>query len=297
MNVRSKGEKGFELSAHIVLILLSLLAVIPFVLLIISSFTDEAVAVSQGYRFFPEKFSVSAYAYILREWAQIGRAYLITIIVTIIGTLVSILITSMFAFGLTLKNVPGIKIVFLLALFTMLFNGGIVSTYYVYCNFVHIKNTLWALIVPGLLMNGFNIILVKNYITTNIPAELMEAAEMDGAGLFYIYRKLILPLSTPIMATIGLMAAVAYWNDWTNGLYYISDSKLYSIQQLLNQLSSNIQFLVNNGTNLSGSDMLNLPSVTIRMAIAVVAILPILCIYPFFQKYFAKGITLGAVKG
>ncbi len=297
MNVRSRGEKGFELCGHIVLIILCLLALIPFALLIIASFTDEAVAVVNGYQFFPQKFSISAYEYILKEWGQIGRAYLITIIVTSIGTFGSIAITSMYAYGLTIKNVPGLKIVFLLTLFTMLFNGGIVSTYYVYNNLIHIKNTIWALIVPGLLLNGFNVILVKNYIATNIPGELLEAAEIDGAGLFRIYMKLILPLSTPILATVGLMSAVSYWNDWNNGLYYVSDTKLYSIQQFLNQLSMNIQFLVNNATKLTSSDMLTLPSVTIRMAIAVVAILPILCIYPFFQKYFAKGITLGAVKG
>ena len=297
MNVRSAGEKKFEFAAHIVMILLCFLALIPFVLLIMASFTDEAAAVTNGYRFIPEQFSLKAYTYIFKEWMQIGRAYMITIIVTVAGTLASVIFTSMYAYGLSVKNVPGLKLVFMLTLFTMLFNGGIVSTYYIYCNLIHIKNTLWALMIPGLLMNAFNVILVKNYIRSNIPGELIEAAEIDGAGQFRIYFKMIMPLSTPIMATIGLMSAVTYWNDWNNGLYYITDNKLYSIQQLLNQMNSNVQFLVNNASNLSGADLTNLPSVTIRMAIAVVAILPILCIYPFFQKYFAKGITIGAVKG
>lgn len=297
MNVRSKGEKRLEVSAHGVMIILCLLALLPFILLIMASFTDEAVAIADGYRFWPAKFSTMAYDYIFKEWAQIGHAYLITMIVTVMGTAASVVFTAMFAYGLTVKNIPGLKVIFLLTLFTMLFNGGIVSTYYIYCNLIHIKNTLWALIIPGLMMNAFNIILVKNYISSNIPGELIEAAEMDGAGQLRIFFKIVVPLSVPILATIGLMSAVMYWNDWNNGLYYITENKLYSIQQLLNQMNSNIQYLVNNAANLSGVDLSNLPSTTIRMAIAVVAILPILCVYPFFQKYFAKGITLGSVKG
>lgn len=297
MNVRSKGEKRMEISAHIVMIVLCLLAILPFILLIMASFTDEGVAVTNGYRFWPEKFSTVAYVYIFKEWAQIGHAYLITIIVTVVGTAASVVFTAMFAYGLTVKNIPGLKIVFMLTLFTMLFNGGIVSSYYVYCNAIHIKNTLWALIMPNLMMSAFNIILVKNFINGNVPGELLEAAEMDGAGQFRIFFKIVIPLSVPILATIGLMSAVMYWNDWNNGLYYITESNLYSIQQLLNQMNNNIQYLVNNAANLSGVDLANLPGTTIRMAIAVVAILPILCVYPFFQKYFAKGITLGSVKG
>ena len=140
-------------------------------------------------------------------------------------------------------------------------------------------------------------ILVKNYMKNNIPGELREAAEVDGAGPIYIFFKIIMPLSTPILATVGLMSAVSYWNDWNNGLYYITKSNLFSIQQLLNQMNENVQYLVNNAANLGGIDLSTLPSATMRMAIAVIAIIPILCIYPFFQKYFAKGITVGAVKG
>ena len=297
MNVRSKEEKRLELSGHIVLIILCLLTIMPFVLLIASSVTDESAVITEGYKFIPKEFSLEAYHYIFAEWAQIGHAYFITIIVAIIGTFFCIMVTTMFAFGLTFEDIPGTKLLFILCLFTMLFNGGIVATYYTYCNFIHIKNTIFALIVPGLMMGAFNVILVKNYIKNNIPGELIEAAEMDGAGPIYIFFQLIIPLSTPILATIGLMSAVMYWNDWNNGLYYITDSNLFSIQQLLNQMNNNIQYLVSNANNLGAVDLSTLPSTTIRMAIAVVAILPILCAYPFFQKYFAKGITVGAVKG
>lgn len=154
-----------------------------------------------------------------------------------------------------------------------------------------------GLLLPNLLMSGFTVILVKNYFATSIPAELYEAAELDGAGQFSIFFRIIMPLSTPILATVGLMSAISYWNDWQNGLYYISDRKLYSIQQLLNEMNNNVKYLTSNASDMAGVDISTLPSVTMRLAIAVIAILPILCVYPFFQKYFAKGIVMGAVKG
>ena len=297
MGIKSKEEKIIQVIAHAVMIFLSALAVIPFWLLVAASFTEESVAIKLGYKFIPSKFSVDAYLYILREWVQIGRAYGITILVTGIGTLIMVLITVMFAYGLIQKNVPGVKTIFVLVILTMLFNGGIVPTYYVYNNFLHVKDTIFGLLLPNLLMNAFTIILVMNYMRQNIPAELLEAAEIDGAGQFAIYFKMVVPLSTPILATVGLLGGVTYWNDWTNGLYYIHDTKLYSIQQLLNEMNNNIQFLANNAANMAGNGFSDLPSATIRMAIAVIAILPIMMIYPFFHKYFAKGITMGAVKG
>ena len=139
--------------------------------------------------------------------------------------------------------------------------------------------------------------LVKNYFQSSIPPELSEAMKIDGAGPFYIYQKLMIPLSKPILATVGLMSAVSYWNDWNNGLYYITDSNLFSIQQLLNEMNNNVNFLANNSSMLAGIDTGSLPTATVRLAIAVVAVLPILLVYPYFQKFFAKGITMGAVKG
>lgn len=298
MGVKSKQEKAFNVAAHIVLIFLSLLALIPFWLLVASSFMEESAVTTKGYQFWPTEFSTAAYKYIFNQFDQIGRAYGVTILVTVIGTVGAILIVAMFAYGLIQKNVPGVKLIFILVLITMLFSGGIVPTYYVYTNILHIKNTIWALIIPNLLMNSFNIILVKNYFQNSIPGELLEAAEVDGANHFKIVFQIVMPLGKPILATVGLLAGVAYWNDWNNGLYYITDAKLYSIQQLLNKMNDNIQFLANNASTLGSTVTTgNTPSATIRMAIAVVAILPILIAYPFFQKYFAKGITMGAVKG
>ena len=297
MGIKSKQEKAFGMTAHIVMIILSVLAVIPFWLLVASSFMEESAVTRSGYQFWPTEFSLAAYQYIFAQFGQIGRAYGITIIVTAIGTTLAIVMVTMFAYGLIQKDVPGVKVIFILVLITMLFSGGIVPTYYVYNNVLHVKNTIWGLILPNLLMNGFTVILVKNYFENSIPRELLEAAEVDGANHFHIVFRLVMPLAKPILATVGLLTGVSYWNDWTNGLYYITDEKLYSIQQLLNKMNENIQFMANNASTLGTINMGTLPSATVRMAIAVVAILPIIIIYPFFQKYFAKGITMGAVKG
>ena len=181
----------------------------------------------------------------------------------------------------------------------MLFSGGIVASYYVWVNVFHIKNTIWGLILPGVLLSTFNIILVKNYFKNSIPEALLEAARMDGASEMYIFWKIVLPLSVPIIATIGLMTGLAYWNDWTNGLYYLSargGSQYYTIQLVLNQINSNLQFLAGNSSGVVKATAANMPTATVRMAIAVIGILPVLIAYPFFQKYFVKGITLGGVK-
>lgn len=284
--------------AHVVMIILTFFAVMPFILMIAASISDEKTVLAQGYRFIPQMFSLDAYKYIFAQWDQIGNAYGVTVVVTLIGTLASVTISTMFAFALFQKKVPGTKLIMVLLVITMLFNGGIVPTFYVYINILQVKNTLFGLILPNFLMNAFTIILILSYLRTNIPGELTEAAEIDGAGLFYQFFRIIIPLSRPILATVGLLAAIMYWNDWINGLYYISNAKLYTIQLLLNQMNQNIAWLASNAASLGGTQNLaNLPTATIRMAIAVVAILPILMAYPFFQKYFAKGIALGAVKG
>lgn len=295
--IRSKDERIFEFVGYIVMGLLSIMAILPFWLLIAGSFTENNAAARNGYQFWPSEFSMEAYLYILAQWNVIGRSYGITIVITICGTIFSLLLASSIGYGLAQRNVPGQKIVTIFVLFTILFNGGMVSSYIVYTNLLHLKNTIFALIIPNLLLNGFTVLIVRNFFRQDIPPELTEAAEIDGAGVFRIYWQIALPLSKPIMATIGLLATVSYWNDWTNGLYYITDSEMYSIQQLLNEINQNIQFLTNNAGAMIGGVGITMPSISIRMAIAVVAILPILIAYPFFQKYFAKGIAMGGVKG
>ncbi len=298
--MKTKEFIGTQIISNAILALLSLLALFPFLLLIIGSFTDNTTAIANGYSYFPEKWSLEAYRYIIDQWDYILKAYLNTFIVTILGTAASLIITSMFGYVLSISGLPGGRLLTFMSVFTMLFNGGLVSTYFIYSNVFHIKNTIFALIVPGLLMNAFTVMLFRNYYIGSVSVSLQEAARLDGAGEFFIYFKVVVPLSKPILATVGLMSGLAYWNDWTNGLYYLTDrggSQLYTIQILLNKMNENISFLANNASKITGVSVADLPSTTIRMAIAVIGILPILVVYPFFQKYFVKGITIGAVKG
>ena len=293
-----KTNKGWNIAANIVMVLLSFLALAPFILLIIASLTDESVAMTFGYSYFPQKWSTSAYQYIASQAGRLGRAYLMTIVVTAVGTGVGVMITALLGYMLSNRNLPGRKWLNLYVVFTMLFNGGLVPTYIMYVKTFAIKNTIFGLIVPNLLCSAFLVMLVRNYFENSIPRDLYEAARIDGASEFQTFFRVALPLSTPILATIGLMMGLAYWNDWQNGLYYLSDqsANLKTIQNILNDINTNIAYLASN-SNASGVNVASLPTQTARMAIAVVGILPILVIYPFFQKYFAKGITMGAVKG
>ena len=291
----SKDRKRWSIAGNIVMALLSLTALMPFLLLVISSLTDEDTALKYGYSYFPKKWSFAAYEYLFNQAGMILRAYGVTILTTVVGTVLCLVITSMLAYMLTKEGLPGLKIINFLIVFTMLFSGGLVPAYVIYSSVFHIKNTFFALLVPGLLMNAFNVILMKNYFKTSIPGEILEAARIDGAGEATILFRIVLPLSKPILATIGMMAALAYWNDWQNGLYYLTDSKWYSIQLILNQINSSVQYLARNAG--SSAQMASLPSTTARMAIAVIGLLPLLIAYPFFQDSFAKGLVVGGVKG
>ena len=214
---------------------------------------------------------------------------------TVIGTAASLIITNLGAYMLSQDDLPGVKVLMFLVVFTMLFSGGLVPTYYIYTQVFHLKDTLWCLIVPNLLLNAFNIILIRNYYRFSIPKAIVESARIDGAGEFTTFVRIVFPLSLPITATVGLLTAIMFWNDWQNGLYYLTGTEWYSIQQVLRVMSSQITFL-SNGTDSTQGVNRDIPTTTIRMAIAVLAIAPILIAYPFFQKYFVKGITLGAVK-
>ncbi|WP_337102613.1 carbohydrate ABC transporter permease [Paenibacillus sp. YIM B09110] len=277
---------------------ISLACIIPFILLIVSSFSSEQSILQNGYSFFPEQFSLKAYEYLWTHWDELGRAYSITILITVFGTAASLAMTSMLAYPMSRSDLPLKNFLAFLVFFTLLFNGGLVPSYLIYTQIFQIKNTIWALIVPGLLMNGFNVLLVRSYFMTSVPPALIEAAKIDGAGEIKVFYRIVLPLSLPILATIGLFEAILYWNDWFNGMTYVTDPKLFSIQNILNRMMEDMQFLANN-SNMSSSasgTMAEMPSTSVRMAIAVIGVLPILIAYPFFQKYFIKGIALGAVK-
>ena len=297
----SKKAKSFQFWINVILILITLSIVLPFVLVFISSITDENELIRNGYSFFPKQFSMYAYQYIIKQGEKILRAYGVTIIVTVIGTVLNLALSSLLAYPLSVKTLPYRRAITFFVFFTMLFNGGLVPTYLMYVKYFHIKNTLWALLIPNFLLSANNVLMIRSYFMTSIPDALYEAAKIDGAGHGKIFTQITLPLGKPILVTMGLFSGLAYWNDWTNGLYYLSGNagqKLYSIQNLLNQMITDIQYLASGKvTGNIGAEIAKMPTTSIRMAIAFIAMLPLFIIYPFLQKYFAEGITLGAVKG
>lgn len=292
---KKSGDRVFQLLIHAVLIVLSLAAILPFVLLFTSSLTDEKSLLVDGYSFFPKKWSVDAYAYVFRTNGEnVFRSYGITFFITVLGTSISLIIAPMLAYAISRRDYPRRGIISFLVFFTMIFNGGLVASYIMWTRVFFIKNTIWALIFPSLLFNGFYVMLMRSYFQMNIHPALLEAAKIDGAGEFRIYCSIVMPLSLPIIATIGLMVAIGYWNDWQNGLYYITNPKLYSLQNLLNRILTNAKYLASISSSVSVQ--VELPSIGIRMAMAVIGVIPVMILYPFFQRYFIKGITLGGVK-
>jgi putative aldouronate transport system permease protein len=291
-------EKKFRLVVTIILTLFSIVALFPLVLLVVASFTEENELITRGYQILPRKWSLEAYRYMVRQASTITRAYLVTIGTTVVGTILSILLTSSIAYPMARKNFKYRNALSFFVYFTMLFNGGLVPQYIMWTTIFHIKNTYFALIIPNLLMSAFNIFLVRNYYSNSLPDALFEAAQLDGASEFGIYTKVVFPLSKPVIATIGLFVALAYWNSWTNALYYVTDPRYFGIQNLLMRIMKNIEYLRTGAAELSAEGQaVSLPGNSIRMALAFVGILPIIIVYPMLQKYFIKGVVVGAVKG
>ncbi len=295
--MKTRADKFLTRISYGTLFLLSMSCILPFLLLISGSLTDNNTIVASGYTFIPKKWSADAYHYLWATSKTLVRAYGITIGTTVIGTIASLFITSMIGYGLSFRDLPGIRILSFFVIFTLLFNGGLVPSYMVYTQIFHIKNTIWAQLIPGLLMNGFTITLMRTYFSNTIPPSIKESARVDGAGEFRIFIKIIMPLSLPMMATIGLLNGVSYWNSWANGLYYLTKTKFYNVQNILNKMLTDIRFLQSGAAGDYGTEQLiALPANSVRMAMAVIGVIPILLLYPFFQKYFVKGITVGAVK-
>ena len=298
LTLRTIPFSPYQIVSNGIMILWTLCIILPFVLLFMSSITAESVLVSEGYSFIPKEFSLGAYEYIIKSGGQILKAYGISIGVTVVGTLINVLLSAMMAYPLATKNLPGRRIMMFFVFFTMLFNGGIVPSYIMWSGTFHIKDTILAQLLPTLLLSAWNVMMMRTYFSTSIPDTLYEAAEIDGASQFRIFWTIVIPLGKPILVTMGTFAGLAYWNDWTNGLYYITKNQdLYNSQNLLNQMVQNIQYLAQSSDANMAAAAAKIPTTGVQMAIAFVAILPIMLIFPFFQKYYAKGIALGAVKG
>ena len=295
----TREEKTFQVCSHVIMAVMAILCLLPFLLLIISSFTDNDAIVRNGYSLFPEKWSLAAYEYLFDRSNQILSAYGITVLVTLLGTCGNLILTTLLAYPLSRKDMPGRAAFTFIVFFTMLFNGGLVPTYLLYTRYLGIKNTLAGLLVPSLLMNVYFVLIMRTFFQNSIPSALIESAQIDGASEMRTFVSIVLPMGKPIIATVGLFAGIAYyWNDWYNGMIYITKSTLFSIQQLLMRMLNDIQFLQANSSFVGAEDYISkIPGVTVRMSIAVVGILPILLVYPFMQRFFVKGIMLGAVKG
>lgn len=294
----TRGERSFQYFALVFLLIYAVAVLAPFVLIFVSSVTDETTLVANGYSFLPRKLSLDSYLYMWNQRAQIGRSYLTSIGITVIGTAVSLLITTMLAYPMSRRDFRYRNQLSFFVFFTMLFSGGIVPSYFMWTQIFHIKNTYFALLLPNLLMNAMNVMLVRNYYKNSIPFEMIEAAEIDGASELTIFARIMVPLSLPVNVTVGLFTGLAYWNDWVNALYYVDDPAFFGIQNFLVRMMNNIQFLSSgSAAGMVGAGMTALPSTGIRMALAVIGVLPILIIYPFLAKYLTKGMVVGAVKG
>lgn len=290
-----ENRKGYDIIIHTIMIIVCILCIAPFILLISASFTAENSLLTEGYFFWPKEISLEAYKFLLSD-NSIFRAYGVTLLLTVVGTTLSLMVTTLIAYPLSMRKMPGRRLISFIVFFTMLFSGGLVPSYMMWTQIFHIKDTFAALLFPSLLTNGFVIMMMRSYFQSNIPEEVLESARMDGAKEWYILFKIVMPMSLPILATVGLMSGLMYWNDWNNNLYYITDPNLNSIQGLLNRMLTNAQYLKQTATmgNVGANAV---PTTAVRMAVVVLGAVPILCIYPFFQKYFVKGMTIGAVKG
>lgn len=263
------------------------------------SFSAEESITEFGYRFIPKIISAEGYIFLADQSKMIFRALGVSLFVTIVGTVLGVLLTSLMGYVLSR---PGYKLngfLTMVVFIPMVFNGGLVSTYVVNTQLLGLKNSVWALILP-LCVSSFNVIICRTFFKTTVPESLIESARMDGAGQLTIFSRIVLPISKPVLATIGLFLCFAYWNDWYQSMLYIDDSKLLSLQALLNGIMTNIQMLAKNAATMGASSaeyIANMPQEAARMAIVVIIVLPIACAYPYFQKYFISGLTIGAVKG
>ena len=283
--------KAANLLVHAVLIIMSLAALVPFVMLISASFSSEKGLGKYGYTLWPQEFSLDTYKYLFNDFGQIINSYFITVVVSFVGSGLGLLIMSMLAFSLSRKDFKFRKPLSFYVFFTMLFNGGLVPWYILITQYLHLKNTIFVLILPYLVVPWF-VLLLRTYFA-GLPAELFEAAKIDGAGEFRIFFQIVIPLSTPALATIGLFSMLQYWNDWWLSLLFIDDKKLYPLQYLLYTIQSNIDAIAQNPEMNMG---VVIPTQGVRMAMAVLAIGPIIFAFLFVQRYFVKGITLGGIK-
>ncbi len=293
-----QNERKRLMIIHISMILYSLTILIPFVLLISISLSSETDISHYGYRFIPKNIVFTAYKFIFADLGQIIQSYKISIIVSGLGTFISVLMMALCAYSLSRQDFKYKSIITFYIFFTMLFSGGLVPSYILITKYLQMQNTIWVLILPYL-VNAYHIIIIRTFFQ-KLPVSIFESAKIDGASEFIIFFRLVLPLSKPVIATISLFGLLGRWNQWFPALLYITEDKLYPLQYLLQRIIMDMNFLVNQMDKLPPSAreiFSQLPGESARMAMVLIAAGPMLVIFPFFQKYFAKGLTIGSVKG
>ena len=295
----NRTNKAINLFFNLIFIILALLCVIPVVVVLSISFSSEESIRETGYHLLPVALSAEAYVYIVKQGTMILRALGVSALVTVVGTVLGVLLTASMGYVLSRPNYKLRGFLTWVVFIPMVFNGGLVSSYFINTNLLGLKDNIWALILP-LAVSSFNVIICKTFFKSTIPDGLIESAEIDGASQLRIFFSIILPISLPVIATIGLFLCFAYWNDWFQSMLYIDNQNLYSLQALLNSLMSNVDALAKNAASMGVSYAMlvaTMPKESARMAVAILIVLPVAFAYPFFQKYFISGLTVGAVKG
>lgn len=292
-----RSKRLSQLFINLIFILLAAAFLYPFLLLVSVSFSEEADIINNGYKLIPEHFTLDAYKYLFQTGQQIVQSYKVTIFTSVVGTFFSILLQAMIAFAISRKNLKGRKHLSFFLYFTMLFSGGMVASYIFITQVYHLGNTIWVYILPGLI-SPWNIFMMRTSFQ-GLPDEMFESVKVDGGNIYTAFFRFALPLSKPVLATLAFTTFLGKWNDWNTALLYINDDNLISLQYLLQRILQNIDLIKEMTVSGYGDVTMlkEIPSETVRMAMAIVVAGPTLVIFPFFQKYFVKGLTVGAVKG
>lgn len=294
-SIAAKKEKT-SLWVHLFFVLIAVICIVPFIIVISASFSSETDLAMYGFSVLPKKVDFTAYKYLFRNPETILNSYIVTILITVIGTFLGVLFMSMAAYCLARSTFRHKGLLTFFIFFPTLFSGGMVPSYIINTQYLHLTDTLAAMILPSLI-NVFHIIMLRTFFK-QIPGALYEAATMDGASEYHIFFRLVLPLSKPVVATVAFLSALAKWNEWYNAMLYIRDDKLVPLQYMLQRMMMNLRTLLDAMQNVPTSvNLQDLPGENLRMAMLVVAIGPMLLVFPFFQKYFTRGMTVGAVKG
>ena len=288
------GGVALQVLCYLLVGIFALICLFPFVLMITSSFMNEREILTEGFKLVPSEFDTSAYEFLFKHPQKLIDAYGITILITVCGTAIGLFIMSMTGYVLNRKDCKYRNVVSFFIYFTTLFSGGLIPSYILMVSYLKLKDNVLALILPGLI-SAWSIFLMRNFMKA-IPDSLYESATIDGAGDFRIYWQIFLPLAIPSLATVGLFLALGYWNEWYNAMLYIQTPSKYPLQYFLQKMvnQANVQQLISQGMQI---DLSELPTQSIKMATAVVATGPVILFYPFVQRYFVSGLTVGAVKG